>query len=275
MNKPQQYQKAGVSTITVWWLKTISSLRWCNPDYILSQWKKIGVDTFQLVPLRGMDFETIKHSWLLEKIETIEAPWWWTVGRILCWNFNHAVHTGIEVLHHNNSIISIDFIEGSAIEIADCWVELLNPKTLAILKLERVIEQWKTMVVDNFHARDYALWRQWAMKWLIPSKKSIENVYQNILDKNPQIVAVHIQERNPEQIKQFLSSWNSHLEFEINLLKQAIWKSYQDIPVIIELDPVPLSPLSLWISSWIIDSLKTNTNTLTKFVDKVNELRYW
>jgi hypothetical protein len=47
-------------------------------------------------------------------------------------------------------------------------------------------------------------------------------VYQNILDKNPQIVAVHIQERNPEQIKQFLSSSNSHLEFEINLLKQAI-----------------------------------------------------
>jgi hypothetical protein len=61
----------------------------------------------------------------------------------------------LEVLNNKESIISIDFIEGSAVEIADCGLELFDPKTRAISKLERTIKPSKHMVWDNFHARDY------------------------------------------------------------------------------------------------------------------------
>lgn len=276
MEKTPNYTQAWISTITIGWLRAITNLMGCHPDHILTKGEKLWVNSFQLIPLRGMNIDNIQQSWLINNIVTLEAPRWGTVWRLLCGSQRKAQQTAREVLEINQSILSIDFIQGDAIEIAKCWVDLLDTQSWAIHHLnQRIIEPWKRMVFDNFHARDYQVGRDQAMKWAIPNKKITELWYQEIFDKQPLIVWVHIQERNPEQIEQFLNSDHSHLEFEIRLLKKHLWNTSQKIPVIIELDPLPLSPISRWlISNSTFSAIRHNDKTLQKFIEKVNILWY-
>ena len=167
--------------------------------------------------------------------------------------------------------------------MADCWIELYDTKWNKKIHSDRniIINKWKKVIFDTFHIRDYIddnwYWRIKHEKWYIPTKYEIDKIYRDkLIDKELKIACLHIQERHVNEIKKFISWNNSILQYQIKLLKQYIWLEYNKIPVIIELDPIPLSPISQ-ISKWKIMNpaeIYKNTETLKKFIDKVNILRY-
>ena len=104
------YNKAWMSTITLWWIDAIINLIYgANPERIILKWKKIWIDYFQFVSLRWFTDKNIKESWM--KIETLEVPRWnkW-IWRILFGNEEKYLNQSHNLIKNNKDIISIDFI---------------------------------------------------------------------------------------------------------------------------------------------------------------------
>ena len=224
-----------------------------------------------------MSIENMRQSGIIKDIITAEAPWPWITWRILCWPWRAAENLIDKVLEDNPSIISIDFIDWkSAIEIASIEVNLMNQHTRSKKSYERKILPYKRMIFDTFHARDLTpLGRKSVMKWMLPNKQEVEDVYTYIFDQEPVIVGIHIQERNPQAIQDFINKKPTLLEFEIKQLKELMWTQYNKIPLIIELDPLPTSPLWMFndiSGKW--EAYKQKNHVIKAFVARVNELRY-